>query len=166
MSSNGKAVVMMLASAVALGGVAGGAMLYASRDVEPVLTPSNDPPATPRLSNNEHRAPNNGATNPSALPALLRPFGTREAFDAFAATLGQNARREGGGGMLAGGAVAGVPAATAPTEAAAESDGAAAQGQSGDSITNTQVQGVDEGDIVKMHGDVMVVLRRGRPCAP
>jgi hypothetical protein len=31
-----------------------------------------------------------------------------------------------------------------------------------DSITNNQVEGVDEGDIVKMHGDHLVVLRRGR----
>jgi len=30
------------------------------------------------------------------------------------------------------------------------------------SITNTQVEGVDEGDIVKPHGDYLVVLRRGR----
>ncbi len=30
------------------------------------------------------------------------------------------------------------------------------------SITNTQVAGVDEGDIVKVHGDYLVVLRRGR----
>jgi hypothetical protein len=32
----------------------------------------------------------------------------------------------------------------------------------GDSITNTQEQGVDEGGIVKAHGDHLVVLRRGR----
>jgi Beta propeller domain len=31
-----------------------------------------------------------------------------------------------------------------------------------DSITNNQVEGVDEGDIVKMHGQHLVVLRRGR----
>ena len=31
-----------------------------------------------------------------------------------------------------------------------------------DSITNTQHVGVDEGDIVKLHGDHLVVLRRGR----
>ena len=31
-----------------------------------------------------------------------------------------------------------------------------------DSITNTQVAGVDEGGIVKLHGDHLVVLRRGR----
>lgn len=30
------------------------------------------------------------------------------------------------------------------------------------SITNTQETGVDEGDIVKLHGDTLVVLRRGR----
>lgn len=32
----------------------------------------------------------------------------------------------------------------------------------GPSITNTQVEGVDEGDIVKPYGDFLVVLRRGR----
>src|SRR2546427_2119330 len=31
-----------------------------------------------------------------------------------------------------------------------------------ESITNTQHTGVDEGDIVKLHGDHLVVLRRGR----
>ncbi|HEY5711764.1 MAG TPA: beta-propeller domain-containing protein [Allosphingosinicella sp.] len=30
------------------------------------------------------------------------------------------------------------------------------------SITNNQVQGVDEGDIVKLSGDILVILRRGR----
>ena len=29
-------------------------------------------------------------------------------------------------------------------------------------ITNTQVQGVDEGDIVKLRGETMIILRRGR----
>lgn len=32
----------------------------------------------------------------------------------------------------------------------------------GESITNTQHAGVDEGDIVKLHGDHLVILRRGR----
>src|ERR1700737_4680732 len=31
-----------------------------------------------------------------------------------------------------------------------------------ESITNTQHQGVDEGGIVKLHGDYLVMLRRGR----
>jgi len=35
-------------------------------------------------------------------------------------------------------------------------------GKEGESITNTQEAGVDEGGIVKLHGDHLVVLRRGR----
>ena len=52
-----------------------------------------------------------------------------------------------------------MSAAEAPTAAV---EGAQAQGASSDAITNTQVAGVDEGDIVKLHGDYLVVLRRGR----
>ena len=37
-----------------------------------------------------------------------------------------------------------------------------AQPQAAESITNTQHAGVDEGDIVKVHGDHLVILRRGR----
>jgi hypothetical protein len=48
----------------------------------------------------------------------------------------------------------------APAPAAAESS-SAARGAT-DSITNTQEAGVDEGGIVKMKGDLLVVLRRGR----
>ena len=158
MSSNGKAVAMMLASALALGGVAGGVMLYAGRDVEPALTPESGSVVTPRANNTGNNSANSNSASTLTAP-LLRPFGTRAAFDAFAATLARPRRRGGGGDMLAGGAVAAE--APAPMPSAAASDGAA-QGQRGDSITNTQVAGVDEGDIVKMHGDVMVVLRRGR----
>ncbi len=43
---------------------------------------------------------------------------------------------------------------------AAPAKAAAASGTA--SITNVQTQGVDEGDIVKSHGDFLVVLRRGR----
>jgi hypothetical protein len=39
---------------------------------------------------------------------------------------------------------------------------AAAQAERSGSITNTQHAGVDEGDIVKLHGNHLVVLRRGR----
>ena len=51
--------------------------------------------------------------------------------------------------------------AAAPQEAAsglAKADGAGKD----ESITNTQHAGVDEGGIVKLHGDHLVVLRRGR----
>ena len=39
---------------------------------------------------------------------------------------------------------------------------AVAKDKAGESITNTQEAGVDEGGIVKLHGDHLVVLRRGR----
>src|SRR5262249_23885640 len=39
---------------------------------------------------------------------------------------------------------------------------AAAPAAEADSITNVQHAGVDEGGIVKLHGDYLVVLRRGR----
>lgn len=39
---------------------------------------------------------------------------------------------------------------------------APAPAKSGESVTNTQHAGVDEGGIVKVHGDHLVVLRRGR----
>lgn len=44
----------------------------------------------------------------------------------------------------------------------AESTSAEASSSGGESITNVQEQGVDEGGIVKMHGEHLVVLRRGR----
>lgn len=49
-------------------------------------------------------------------------------------------------------------AAPAPQAEPAAEDGAGAD----ESITNTQEAGVDEGGIVKAHGDHLVVLRRGR----
>ncbi|MFN2412629.1 MAG: beta-propeller domain-containing protein, partial [Pyrinomonadaceae bacterium] len=46
--------------------------------------------------------------------------------------------------------------------AAAETVSVSADGAGSDSVTNVQEAGVDEGGIVKMHGDFLVVLRRGR----
>ncbi|MEZ4390675.1 MAG: beta-propeller domain-containing protein [Polyangiales bacterium] len=54
-------------------------------------------------------------------------------------------------------------AASARRERSAESSaGPGSPAGGADSITNNQVEGVDEGDIVKMHGQHLVVLRRGR----
>ena len=50
---------------------------------------------------------------------------------------------------------------TADAAAAAPSPGAKA-GKDDESITNTQHAGVDEGGIVKLHGEHLVILRRGR----
>jgi hypothetical protein len=57
-----------------------------------------------------------------------------------------------------------APSAVAPAAPAAEASSKAddAGGDKDESITNTQEQGVDEGGIVKTHGDHLVVLRRGR----
>ena len=55
---------------------------------------------------------------------------------------------------------------TAPTASMAKESAAPAKAKAGadkdESITNTQQAGVDEGGIVKLHGDHLVVLRRGR----
>lgn len=59
-----------------------------------------------------------------------------------------------------GGSVAPSPMSAA-LPAAAEA-AATATSKDGESVTNTQHAGVDEGGIVKVHGDHLVVLRRGR----
>jgi hypothetical protein len=56
-------------------------------------------------------------------------------------------------------ASANVDAAGQASTAKAESDD---KGKDNESITNTQHSGVDEGGIVKLHGDDLVILRRGR----
>ncbi|MGB9255445.1 MAG: beta-propeller domain-containing protein [Candidatus Korobacteraceae bacterium] len=52
-------------------------------------------------------------------------------------------------------------AAPAPPAMAKAADASELAGAS-ESVTNVQHQGVDEGDIVKVHGDHLVILRRGR----
>ena len=54
------------------------------------------------------------------------------------------------------------PPAPAPAAAAEAAPADAAASQAADGITNNQEAGVDEGGIVKMKGDILVVLRRGR----
>lgn len=61
-------------------------------------------------------------------------------------------------GSVAAGAEAPSASPAEEGEAQADADGAG----SDESITNTQEAGVDEGGIVKTHGDHLVVLRRGR----
>ncbi len=81
-----------------------------------------------------------------------------------------------GAGASSAAAAPAPSAAPAPTaRARAAAPGASSAGRSApagpggrvgpgdsDSITNNQVEGVDEGDIVKMHRDHLVILRRGR----
>jgi len=56
-----------------------------------------------------------------------------------------------------------MPAPVASAEAPADAAAAPSQDKAaGESITNTQEAGVDEGGIVKVYGDLLVILRRGR----
>ncbi|HEX9938566.1 MAG TPA: beta-propeller domain-containing protein, partial [Longimicrobium sp.] len=53
------------------------------------------------------------------------------------------------------------PMPSAPAPSAPQAQGASAA-RAAESITNVQHAGVDEGGIVKVHGDYLVILRRGR----
>jgi len=53
-------------------------------------------------------------------------------------------------------------AAPAPTAQPMAKDAASGLGGASESVTNVQHAGVDEGGIVKVHGDHLVILRRGR----
>src|SRR5260221_2637320 len=61
--------------------------------------------------------------------------------------------------MMDGAASEAMPAPAPAAPAAADRAASTTPSQS---ITNTQEANVDEGGIVKMHGDTLVILRRGR----
>lgn len=110
----------------------------------------------------------------------LQRFRSTKDLNGYLAKVGRDARRsgypgEGGDGDYemadsaapmddAGGAPAMEPSAPPPASqaVASKSKKAADSSEEDESITNTQEQGVDEGGIVKTHGDHLVVLRRGR----
>src|SRR5262249_20954914 len=86
----------------------------------------------------------------------MRAFGSEGELGAYFRQLYEKGKRAlGAAGNQPTGALAGVAAeyAAAPPEAPK---------QESESITNTQHAGVDEGGIVKLHGDHLVILRRGR----
>ncbi|MBO0726926.1 MAG: beta-propeller domain-containing protein, partial [Blastocatellia bacterium] len=88
----------------------------------------------------------------------LRAFGSEQEMKDYFQRIAEEARRESRQSvskMEAEGA-----AATAADSAQANENKRANGGE--ESITNTQHAGVDEGGIVKLHGDHLVVLRRGR----
>jgi hypothetical protein len=87
----------------------------------------------------------------TAPKATLKPFASEAELTALLLSWADRyqARRE---QMM--GALQSTPAAAPAAKAAAES--------AADSITNVQHAGVDEGGIVKLHGEHLVILRRGR----
>jgi hypothetical protein len=106
-----------------------------------------------------------GASTPT--PAGAMPaFASEQEFEALLArwraqAQRQRAEQQKAVALMAPGTVAPMPA-PAPAAEASTLDSFAVVGTGTESITNVQTQGVDEGDIVKAHGDYLVVLRRGR----
>jgi hypothetical protein len=93
---------------------------------------------------------------PAALPVkkAMRAFRSDRELAAYFRELSRQRRREESKDVA--NSVA-APAAQPTAQA-----GLVAKTDAGESITNNQAAGVDEGGIVKLHGDHLVVLRRGR----
>ena len=89
----------------------------------------------------------------------MRSFGSDEELKAYLRKLAEEQRRAQTRRAAEGPAPA--PGTTA-NQAAATGLAKSADAAKEESITNTQHAGVDEGGIVKLHGDHLVVLRRGR----
>jgi len=83
----------------------------------------------------------------------MKAFGSEEELVRYFKELAEKYKREARGKATAN---------YAYDSAAPASEPAAKAGKDEESVTNTQHAGVDEGGIVKVHGDHLVVLRRGR----
>ena len=88
----------------------------------------------------------------------MRSFGSEEELKAYLRKLADERKRGQRGVMAEADSAAPAPA---QNQTAEKSLAKAGDGKD-ESITNTQHAGVDEGGIVKLHGDHLVVLRRGR----
>src|SRR6185503_16567518 len=108
--------------------------------------------------------PVSGIATASPAPAkakkTMRSFGSDEELKAYLKKLAEEQRRVARRGQ----AEADASGAPAPATTNNQATGLAKAGEASkdESITNTQHAGVDEGGIVKLHGDHLVVLRRGR----
>ena len=96
--------------------------------------------------------------SPSKPRKTMRPFASEEEFRTYLKRVSTATRRRSSSSNSAVFSTA-VPQAASPE---AKESSAAAPTKATDSITNNQHAGVDEGGIVKRHGDFLVILRRGR----
>lgn len=95
-----------------------------------------------------------GPTGPNPVKKTMRSFASEQELARFLRELAEKNRRGRREGL------SDVASNAAPTaEPLAKQD---AKAKDEESITNVQHAGVDEGGIVKVHGDHLVVLRRGR----
>jgi hypothetical protein len=90
---------------------------------------------------------------------IMRSFGSDEELRAYLKKLAEEQKRDQTRRAATAEAMPTTVANQAGPGLAKAADGAA---EKDESITNTQHAGVDEGGIVKLHGDHLVVLRRGR----
>jgi Beta propeller domain len=97
-----------------------------------------------------------GPVTPPGPPRTMKAFASEEELQAYFRDLAEKRKRA--GERRSG--VAGV--AQLDTYSNALPAAKSAEPAREESVTNTQHAGVDEGDIVKVHGDHLVILRRGR----
>lgn len=109
-----------------------------------------------------------GEADPTALSIAgskprktMRPFKSEAELKEYFKKIQENRRRD--QGYMTDGVSSSANAAASPTAGApAAKSKSESKDSEDDSITNTQHAGVDEGGIVKVHGDHLVILRRGR----
>jgi hypothetical protein len=106
-----------------------------------------------------------GSSGKKTAKKTMRAFTSEEEMKAYFRQLAEERKRElartRSGVSEDSKALASQAQETPAAPAAKEATGYEAKGEA-ESITNTQHAGVDEGGIVKLHGDQLVVLRRGR----
>ncbi len=100
--------------------------------------------------------PATGWANPTTPRKTLTAFASEDELAAVLKRWSEEARRRRGERRTDVMAMQAAPASPAPAAAKEAAAGMA------DSVTNVQHAGVDEGGIVKVHGDHLVILRRGR----
>lgn len=105
-----------------------------------------------------------GEVDPAALSLAgskprktMRPFKSEAELKDYFKKIQENQRRDSGYLTDGENGASDVAASAAP-----KSEAKSKSSDKDDSITNTQHAGVDEGGIVKVHGDHLVILRRGR----
>ena len=89
-------------------------------------------------------------------PSHLVAFRSRSSLEAYLRGLARAARLQANALGVEGGVAGGVPGGVVGGVIGGVGDVEA------DSVTNVQTAGVDEGGIVKLHGDQLIILRRGR----
>jgi hypothetical protein len=102
---------------------------------------------------------NRGGAQPKK---TLRAFGSEQEMTAYFKQIAEEARRELERRRHSPSKMAPEASSAQAADSAQESLAAKTKSENEESVTNVQHAGVDEGGIVKLHGDHLVILRRGR----